>query len=174
MSNSKMGVLFALVMGFGLAACNTEPGVDRPMTDEPAAATDAGDAPATAADSAEDTTLDLATIAAEPDKYIGQTVTVVADVEEVFGPNAFALDEDAFVRGGVDNDVLVVSKQAGSLGNIDDQWLNNKVRVTGTVARMNLVEVEREVGWDLNPEIEVELEKSGAVLIASSVTRTDD
>lgn len=170
MSNSKLGVMFALVMGFGVAACNSEPGVDRPMTDEPAAATDAGDTAA----GAEDSTVDLAAIAAEPDKYIGKTVTVVADVEEVFGPNAFALDEDAFLRGGVDNDVLVISKQAGSLGNIDDQWLNNKVRVTGTVARMNVVEVEREVGWDLDPEIEVELEKSGAVLIASSVTRTDD
>ena len=113
----------------------------------------------------------VADIAANPSEYAGQTVTVEADLEEVFGPRAFALDEDAFVRGGIDNDMLVLGTSTQGLEAIDDQWLNNKVRVTGTFVPTAVVEVEREVGWDLDPEIEVELERSGAVLIASSVQR---
>jgi hypothetical protein len=116
----------------------------------------------------------VADIVAAPDEYFGRTVTVTADVEEVFGPMAFALDEDAPFTGGIDNDLLVLSRQAGDLEAIDDQWLNNKVRVTGTVGRMTVTEVERELGWDLDPELEIELERAGAVLIASSVNRVDD
>jgi hypothetical protein len=112
-------------------------------------------------------------IAGDPDKYLGQTVTVVADVEEVHSPRAFSLDEDGPVSGGIDNDLMVLSPQAGSLSDIDDTWLNNKVRVTGKVGKMSIVEVERELGWDLTPELEVEVEKAKAVLIASAVTRVE-
>lgn len=120
--------------------------------------------------SAEGTTT-VADIQEAPDKYMGQTVTVVADVEEVHSPRAFSLDEDSPAAGGVDNDLLVLSPQAGSLSDIDDQWLNNKVRVTGKVGKMQIVEIERELGWDLKPELEVEVEKARAVIIASAVQR---
>jgi hypothetical protein len=129
-------------------------------------------APGTTAPAADGLT-SLAAIAGNPDSYLGRTVTVVADVEEVHGPLAFSLDEDAPLAGGVDNDVLVLSPKAGSLRDIDDQWLNNKVRVTGKVAKLTVVEAERELGWDLNPELEVEVERSRAVLIATSVERTN-
>jgi hypothetical protein len=115
----------------------------------------------------------VADIVDNPNRYIGQTVTVEADLEEVFGPRAFALDEDAPLAGGIDRDLLVLGKSAANLEEIDDQWLNNKVRVTGRVGQMSLVEVEREVGWDLDPKIEAELEAAGAVLFADSVTRIE-
>ena len=67
----------------------------------------------------------------------------------------------------------MLSPQAGSLSDIDDTWLNNKVRVTGKVGKMTIVEVERELGWDLNPQLEMEVEKARAVLIASSVQRVE-
>ena len=113
----------------------------------------------------------IADIVGNPSKYLGQTVTVEADVEEVFGPRAFSLDEDSPLSGGIDRDLLVLGKQTSNLDRIDDQWLNNKVRVTGKVGRISLIEVEREVGWDLDPEIETELEGAGAVIFADSVTR---
>jgi hypothetical protein len=47
------------------------------------------------------------------------------------------------------------------------------VRVTGTVGKMSVVEIEREIGWDLRPELEVEVEKARAVMIASSVQRVE-
>lgn len=115
----------------------------------------------------------VADIVAAPDDYFGRTVTVTADVEEVLGPMAFTLDEDAPFAGGVDNDLLVLSREAGNLERIDDQWLNNKVRVTGTVGRRSIIEIERELGWDLDPELEIELERADAVLLASSVDRVD-
>ena len=115
----------------------------------------------------------VADIAGEPDKYLGQTVTVVADVEEVHSARAFSLDEDSPAAGGVDNDLMVLSPQAGSLSDIDDTWLNNKVRVTGKVGKMSIVEVERELGWDLDPKLEIEVEKAKAVIIATSVQRVE-
>jgi hypothetical protein len=115
----------------------------------------------------------VADIQDHPDTYAGQTVTVVADVEEVHSPRAFSLDEDSPAAGGIDNDLMVLSPQSGSLGDIDDQWLNNKVRVTGTVGLVNIVEIERELGWDLSPELEVEVGKAKAVIIARTVERVE-
>jgi hypothetical protein len=113
----------------------------------------------------------VADIVAHPNRYLGKTVTVEADVEEVLSPFSFALDEDAPLAGGIDNDFLVFSPQAASLMEIDDQWLDNKVRVTGTVGKMTIVELEREIGWDLDPQIERELEDVQALLIAQSIER---
>jgi hypothetical protein len=103
--------------------------------------------------------------------YLGKTVTVVADVQEVLGPRAFTLDEDDVLAGGIDNDMLVVSPQAGNLTPIENNWLKNKVRVTGTVRGVAVAEIEREVGWDLDRKIEAEFKDVKAVLVASSVER---
>jgi hypothetical protein len=113
----------------------------------------------------------VADITGNPNNYIGQTVTVVADLEEVRGPRAFKLDEDAPLAGGIDKDLWVLGPQTANLANIDDQWLNNKVRVTGVVRRFMVAEIEREIGWDLDPKIEVDLGRTQAVLIANSVER---
>lgn len=117
--------------------------------------------------------IDVADITGEPERFMGQTVTVVADVEEVHSGRAFSLDEDSPMSGGIDNELLVLSPQAASLSDIDDTWLNNKVRVTGKVGKMTIVEVERELGWDLDPQLETEVEGAKAVLIASSVQRVE-
>ncbi|HEX2166858.1 MAG TPA: hypothetical protein VHG09_06420, partial [Longimicrobiales bacterium] len=113
----------------------------------------------------------VADIAGDPAQYIGRTVTVEGDLEEVLGPMAFTLDEDAITEGGVDNDLLVIGAQTGTLTAIDDQWVDNRVRVTGTVGMHTAVEIEREVGWDLDAELEAEVEEREAVLIATSVER---
>lgn len=128
---------------------------------------------ATDASRAAEGTTRVADIAGEPDKYLGQTVTVVADVEEVHSPRAFSLDEDSPAAGGIDNDLLVLYSNSDSLRDIDDQWLNNKVRVTGKVGKFTIVEIERELGWDLQPQLEAEVEGKKAVLIASSVQRIE-
>jgi osmotically-inducible protein OsmY len=113
----------------------------------------------------------IADIAENPTKYVGRTVTVVSEVDEVFGPRAFKMDEDTLAAGGIDNDLIVLSPKAGSLAHIDDQWLNDKVRVTGKVHRGAVVDIEREIGWDLDSAIEVELEEERPVLIAESIER---
>lgn len=156
---AAVGVVLISVYGCD----NTRATMDADRTSSSAPAS-----PATAADG----TVPLASITGNPNQYFGQTVTVVADVEEVHGPLAFSLDEDAPLAGGIDNDLLVLSPKAGSLGDIDDQWLNNKVRVTGKVGKLTVIDAERELGWDLTPELEIEVERARAVLIATSVERT--
>jgi len=68
---------------------------------------------------------------------------------------------------------MVLYPNSDALRDIDDQWLNNKVRVTGKVGKFGIVEIERELGWDLRPELEAEVERAKAVLIASSVSRVE-
>jgi hypothetical protein len=107
----------------------------------------------------------------DADKYIGQEVTVVGEMDEVLSPHAFALDEDSIIEAGIDNDLLVFYPKSLELAPLDDAWLNDYVRVTGTVGRMTVTEIEREVGWDLEPKIEARIEKKGPVLIAKRVDR---
>jgi hypothetical protein len=113
----------------------------------------------------------VGTITGDLNNYLGKTVTVVADVQEVLSRRAFTLDEDDALAGGIDNDMLVLSPQAGNLKPVEDDWTKNKVRVTGTVRGIAVVEIEREIGWDLDPKIVAELEDVKAVLVASSVER---
>jgi len=118
-----------------------------------------------------DADITVADIVGEPESYFGRQVTIEADVDEVMGPHAFSVDEDAPLAGGIDNDLLVLSKEAAGLQDLDDNWVDNRVRVTGTVGRVDATEIEREIDWDLNPEVEAEFEGQRAVLIAESVER---
>lgn len=154
--------LVALTLGL-LAACTPDEAAD--AVDTAAAAVEG------AVTSPAGGTIDVDDITGDPARFEGQTVTVEADLEEVLGPYSFKLDEDDLLQGGIDNDLLVISSKAANLANIDDQWLNNRVRVTGTVRRLAVVDLERETGWDLDPQIEAEIEGSRPVLIATAVER---
>src|SRR5687767_12023458 len=111
-------------------------------------------------------------IMGNPTQYIGDTVTVEADVEEVLGTFAFLLDEDDALTGGIDNDMLVFSPKSAQLQDIDDQWLNNKVRVTGVVRQGTAADLKRDIEWDLTPKIETKFEGGQKpVIIAHRVER---
>jgi hypothetical protein len=112
----------------------------------------------------------VADITGNPERFIGKTVTVEADVDEVLSPFAFELDEDSPVAGGIDNDLNVAYPRSLKLLPLDNKWLNNKVRVTGTVRRLTVSELERDLGWDLTPKLKVELTHQ-PLLIAKSVER---
>lgn len=128
------------------------------------------DAPRDAAP-ASNTALGVEDVVKNADRYIGQEITVVGEVDEVLSPMAFALDEDATLQAGIDNDLLVFYPKSAMLADLDDKWLNDEVRVTGTVGKMTVVEIERELGWDLDAKLEAEVEKQGPVLIAKRVER---
>lgn len=168
----------AVLLAATMVACgqseNTET-YDRPAdaaaTDETARMDDTPDMDATAGTAGEAMT-SVADIKGEPGEFVGRTVTVEAEVDRVVGPFAFYLDEEAPLRAGVDNDLLVLVKKAGDTGTAaqaGQEWGDERVRVTGKVHEVSVVEVEREIGWDLDPEIEAELEDRDAVLIAESV-----
>lgn len=105
------------------------------------------------------------------EKYIGKTVTVRGEVEEVYGNRSFTVDEE----GILGKDLLVISNKPlpPRVTGPEETPLvlkDDTVKVTGTVRRFVATEIERELGLDLEPQIEVEIEENRPVIIAKSVT----
>lgn len=96
--------------------------------------------------------------------YADKKVQVSGEVEEIDG-RVFILES-----GGVFNDEIVVVLSEASMRVMED----SDVTVSGTVRTISFVEVEREYGLDLDPEIEVELENKEAFLIADRIEQRED
>lgn len=85
-----------------------------------------------------------------PETYDGKTVKVSGDVEEVFEPRAFNIDSGLSV-----GELLVIGRTP--FPKVSDRSIaaGDIATVTGTVRILKSVEeVEKEIGWDLNPNIE--------------------
>lgn len=101
-------------------------------------------------------------VSEHPEKYIGKTVKLTGEVERVFNPRVFSLDEDRVLSTGVD--VLVLARNPGLAKD------NQRVTVTGVVRRFVRAEFEKEIiDLDLNPEWLIDFE-SRPVVIATEVT----
>ncbi len=111
-------------------------------------------------------------ITANPAAYVGKTVTVKGEVEDLRGPQAFTLDGDGIAGG----ELLVVGKDPFPVvpGRTADAYLvrDDEVQVTGTVRMFVATEIEREIGWDLDPQLEIEFQGQKPVLIANSLNVT--
>lgn len=84
-------------------------------------------------------------------KYVGKTVSVDGEVEEVFGPRLFTIDEPNW--GDLDGEILVFMPTALAALVAED----DKVTISGTMRPFVKTEIEREWGWlDPRPEIEAE------------------
>jgi hypothetical protein len=115
----------------------------------------------------------VAEITSAPNVFIGKTVTVVAEVDDVYGSRAFTLDaenEDSSLDKGAGEDLLTLIPKVGSFPSVDAQWKDGKARVTGVVQRMIPKDVEREIGWVIPLNLESRF-RGRAVLIARSVER---
>jgi hypothetical protein len=107
-------------------------------------------------------------IESNPTKFVGQTISVDAEVEEVFGPRLFTIDEPHW--GDLDGEVLVYAPTAlaALVKDVD------RVTVTGTLKTVALADIEREWGWfELDPDIEVEFLKK-PVLVANRIVGGDN
>lgn len=102
-----------------------------------------------------------------PSAYVGKTVTVSGDVEEIWGPRAFNMDSGVTV-----GELLVVGRepfpQVAATGN-RAYVINDIATVTGVVRMLVTADIEREIGWDLDPQIETEF-NAKPVLIAQSIS----
>jgi hypothetical protein len=105
----------------------------------------------------------LGDITAEPDTYIDQTVTVEGGVDEVRGERAFTIADNTFLDL---NEVLVLGANQEALDTALEA--DAPVVVTGTVRRLVAAEIEQELGFDLDTEIEAEFEDK-PVIIATNV-----
>lgn len=98
-----------------------------------------------------------------PNAYVGKTVTVSGDVEEIHSPRAFNMDSGASV-----GELLVLGREpfpqvpdGGNRGYV----INDTATVTGTVRMLVTAEIERELGWDLMPEIEAEFNAKPVLIV---------
>ena len=70
-------------------------------------------------------------IITEPARYFGDTVTIVAVIDNVMSSFAFTLDESAFLAGGLNSLLVFSDARRYEMSELDDRWLNDSVRVTG-------------------------------------------
>ncbi len=124
-------------------------------------------APAVAGDF-QGTRVALDELESSPKTYMGQRISVDAEVEEVYGPRLFTIDEPNW--GDLDGEILVLMPTPlAALVKEDD-----RVTITGTVKPFVRAEVEREWGWfGLDPGIEVEVGDK-PVLVAERLVGGDD
>jgi hypothetical protein len=101
------------------------------------------------------------------DRYVDTRVSVSGEIEEHIDSQSFVLES-----GGLFNDEIVVVVPQGAEG-LDLMQLreDSDVVVTGTLRTVSRLEIEREYGWDLDPEIEVELEDVEVYLVADRIGR---
>jgi hypothetical protein len=129
-------------------------------------------------------------IVSRPSKLSGKSVTVVAEVGKVYDSRAFELNQgtsitnetgakEASAQGpgvknagdkGASEGLLILIPKVGSFPGADDQWVGSKARVTGVVGEMGAKDIEREIGWELPPELASRV-KGKPVLFARSVER---
>jgi hypothetical protein len=99
----------------------------------------------------------------DPAKYVGQTITVDAEVEKVLGPHLFTIDEPDWIDLEGETLVYLPSNLAAMVHEGD------RVSVSGTMNKMTLPELRREWGWlETKPETEARLMKR-PLLLASRV-----
>jgi hypothetical protein len=96
-------------------------------------------------------------------QFNNKRVTVKGDLETK-GTKSFILES-----GGLINDEIVVIGDKNIQNKLKQYGDDAQVRVTGTVRNISVVDVEKQYGWDLDPEVEVELEKVKSFLVADEV-----
>lgn len=98
---------------------------------------------------------------AEGEVPTAAVVTVRGEYEKQLDQRVFRMSSTAEIFS---EDLVVVSRTDLPVLNDGDE-----IEVVGTVRRVGLIEIERETGWDFNPEVEVELAGVAGYLVADSV-----
>jgi hypothetical protein len=100
--------------------------------------------------------------------YLGQRVTVRGRVDKIHSPHALVIRGQGWLFA---EELPILSAQP--FPHRDRRLLEDAmVQATGTVREFSVTEIERELGWDLDPELEMELAGKKAVLLAESVAIT--
>ena len=101
------------------------------------------------------------------DAYAGQQVTVRGIITKVHSPHALVIrDEGSFFEFFTEHLVIL---SAAPLPYTPEQDKGITVQANGNVQEVSVTEIERELGLDLDRELEVKLEGNKAVLVADSV-----
>lgn len=96
-------------------------------------------------------------------QFASGAVRVQGELEGTFDQRSFVLESG----GPFDDEIRVVVPKGVQAPQLER---DASLVVTGEVRRIDVAEIEREIGWDLNPEIEIEL-KGRNVLVARKIER---
>lgn len=100
-----------------------------------------------------------------PEKRLNQKVKVQGEIEEKKDKRTFVLES-----GGLINDEITVVSAKDLDASTSAMLVEDKdVVVSGTLRKMNVIEIEKEYGWDFDPQIEIELEKVTYYLVADKI-----
>jgi hypothetical protein len=141
----------ASLLTLGVAACDRSP-QGEPMTKDT---------------EAEQKAPSVESVSEHPERFLGKTVTLSGEVDHIYGDRAFQLEDQGDVI--FEDKVLVLTKSPVRLGGVAPRD-DDEVVVTGKVRRLQVAELERDLGWDLTPDIEKEF-GSKAVVVADSIDR---
>lgn len=97
-------------------------------------------------------------------QYQNKKVTVQGEVSNRIDSRSAVIES-----GGIFDDEIVIIGKKGAAANISSLKEDSKVKVTGTIRSVPIVEIEKEYGWDLNPELEVELENVKHFLVVDDI-----
>jgi hypothetical protein len=155
----KSATLAAAVSAVALAACDQ----NRPMAEPPAATTPppAATTPGVAASGTS-----VAAIKEAPEQFYGKTVTVSGELDKLYNERAFELDGTGWA---FNDDITVLTKAPVHIVGVP-LAAGDEVIVTGTVHSFVAADVERNIGWDIGPDVESKLAKR-PVLIADSIRK---
>lgn len=109
-------------------------------------------------------TTDIEEIEEEPGRHFGKSVKVVGEIDDVYGQRAFELEGLDLI---FEDEVLVLTKSPIALGNESLQE-DQMVRVHGTVKKFSKTELESELGWKLDGEVNDEWEGK-PVIVADAI-----
>jgi hypothetical protein len=113
------------------------------------------------------TILDVEQLNDRIDTLIGNRVTVAGEIHKKLDAQSFVLES-----GGIFDDEITVIVPRDAKGiSMRSFAEDSDVVVTGTVRTAPLVEIERELGWDLDPQYEIEFEGNRNFLVAEKITR---
>jgi hypothetical protein len=107
-------------------------------------------------------------ITENPQRFYGRTLASTGEVERVYGPNVFSLNDEEFFGGGQDLLVLVANRQEAQTPIREDET----VAVTGVLRPFVVAELEREYdfNWDEGVVRQLEAEyKTRPVLVVDDV-----
>lgn len=105
----------------------------------------------------------------QPAEFYGKQIRVAGTVEKLLSERSFELEGAGWA---FHDNIVVLTKSPVQLAGVALAG-NDELVVTGTVRPFVAADVERELGWDMTPEIEVRL-KERPVLIAESIRRVSD
>lgn len=108
---------------------------------------------------------DVETLLDNKQMYEGKKVTVTGEVKRKIDAQSFVLE-----GGGILNDeVVAIMKKDGKMEKMKAVKEDANLKVTGTLMTMPIIEVRRELSWDLDPQIESELEGTRGFLVVDEI-----